>query len=111
MYYIEIEKEQIPYTTEIIINGQIFKLKFDYNLYDEKIYCSLYDQDDNILVEDDPIIMGQMLFSRLYIDSAGNMRNNFPKALIVPNFYESSKKSTITFKNIDECALFVEELT
>lgn len=110
MYYIEIEKEQIPYITEIIINGQIFKLKFDYNMYDEKIYCSLYDQDDNILVEDEPIVMGQMLFARFYIDSAGNIINNFPKAIIIPNYYDASKKSKMTFENMEEWALFVEEL-
>lgn len=110
MYYVQIEKEQIPYLTEIIINGQIFKFKFSYNMYDEKIYCSLYNKDDNLLVEDEPIVMGQMLFARFYIDSSGNIRNNFPKAIIVANYYDASKKSKMTFENIEEWALFVEEL-
>ena len=110
MYYIEIQKEQIPYITEVVINGEIFNLKFDYNIYDERIYCSLYDKNDKLLVEDEPITMGQMLFARLYIDNAGNFRNEFPRAVIVPNFYDASKKDKMTYENIDEWALFVEEL-
>lgn len=110
MYAIEIEKDRIPYATQIEINGELFKLEFNYNIYDDKIYCSLYDIDDNLLVEDEPITFGQLMFARYYIDGNSNIRKGFPKAIIIPNYYESAKKSEMVYNNISEWALFVEEL-
>ena len=110
MYMIQIKKDQLPYKTKIEINGELFILEFNYNIYDERIYCSLYDVDENVLAEDEPITMGQILFARYFIDNSGNLRNNFPKAVMIANYYDVNKKSKMNSSNIDEWALYVEEI-
>lgn len=110
MYIIEIEKNRLPYNTQIEINGELFILEFKYNLYDERVYCSLYDINGVLLADDEPITNGQIMFARYYIDAAGNFRNGFPKAVIVPNYYDSAKKEKMVYNNISEWALFVEEI-
>lgn len=110
MYVIEIEKDRLPYKTQVEINGEIFTLELQYNLYDERVYCSLYDVDDNLLASDEPVTIGQMMFARYYIDNAGNFRNSFPKAIIIPNYYDSAKKDKMVYNNISEWALYVEEI-
>lgn len=52
MYSVEIKKESLPYSTKLNIADNIFNLSFSYNLYDERVYCTLSDVDDNILAED-----------------------------------------------------------
>lgn len=110
MYIINISKEQIPYITDVEINGKLFKLGFNYNLYDNRIYIDLYDENGNVLSEDEPIVLGQILFSRYYIDNATNFRNEFPKALIIPNFFDSSVIDVMTYDNLEQWALYVEEI-
>lgn len=110
MYMIEIKKDQLPYKTQIEINGDLFILGFNYNIYDERIYCTLYDVDNNILAEDEPITMGNILFGRLFIDNSGNLRNGFPKAVMIPNYYDVNKKDKMSYNNINEWALYVEEI-
>lgn len=109
MYAIKVIKEQLPYKTDIEIAGKLFKLGFAYNIYDDRIYCSLYDIDNNLLAEDEPITYGQMMFARYYIDNAGNFRNIFPRAVLIPNFADGSIKEQITYDNIEELFIYVEE--
>lgn len=110
MYAIQIEKKTIPYKTNVVINGELFKLGFNYNIYDNRVYCSLYEFNDNVLVEDDPIVFGQILFGRYYMDNAKNFRKDFPKALLIPNFIDGNRVEEITYDNIESCAIYVEEI-
>lgn len=110
MYAIRIFKEQIPYKTRIEIGGQLVFLRFKYNLYDNRVYVDLLDIDENILIEDEPIILGIPLFLRCYIDESKNIRIGFPKAVIIPNFIDSRNTNKITFDNIENIRLYVEEL-
>ena len=109
MYSVEIKKESLPYSTKLNIVDNIFNLSFNYNLYDERVYCTLSDVDDNILAEDEPIVLGQILFARYYIDDAGNFKETFPKAVIIPNFIDSANVGQILYNNINEAVLYVEE--
>lgn len=109
MYTLQIFKNQIPYETRLEIGGGLFILKFKYNLYDERVYADLFDLENNLLVEDEPIVLGVPLFSRYYIDIAQNIRNGFPKALIIPDYIDS-RTDKITFNNIEDVRLYVEEL-
>lgn len=110
MYVVKIKKEQLPYETKIVINGDLFKFEFMYNVYDERIYCNLYDKDNNLLAIDEPLTLGQIMFARIAVDDAGHIRNGFPKAIIVPNYFDSAKTDKIWYNNIDEWALFIEEV-
>lgn len=109
MYILQIYKNQIPYQTRIEIGGGMFTLKFKYNLFDNRVYADLLDIDENILVEDEPIVLGVPLFSRFYIDTALNIRNGFPKAVIIPDYLDESSEK-ITFDNIENIRLYVEDL-
>lgn len=109
MYAVKVMKEQIPYKTDIEISGKLFTISFNYNIYDDRIYCNLYDVNGNLLAEDEPLTYGQMLFSRYYIDNSGNFRNTFPKAVLIPNFGDSSVKEKIIFDNVDNLYIYVEE--
>lgn len=109
MYAIHVEKEKLPYKIDIEIAGKLFTLSFDYNVYDNRIYCSLFDVNGNLLAEDEPITYGQIMFSRYYIDNSGNFRNTFPRAVLIPNFSDSTVKEKITFDNADKLHIYVEE--
>ncbi len=109
MYVLQVFKKQIPYETRLEIGGGLFILKFKYNLYDERVYVDLLDSDNVLLVEDEPIVLGVPLFSRYYIDIAQNIRKGFPKALIIPNYIDS-RTDKITFNNIEDVRLYVEEV-
>lgn len=110
MYAIEISKKNIPYLTQISIKDNIFYINFRWNSYDNRVYIDLLDVNKNILVEDEPIVLGQILFSRYYIDESGNMNDEFPKALIVANFNDSNDLSNITYDNIQNVYLYVNEV-
>lgn len=110
MYAVEINKKRIPYLTQISIKDNIFYIKFRWNSYDNRVYIDLLDVNKSILVEDEPIVLGQILFARYYIDDAGNMNDKFPKALIVANFNDGNDLSNITFDNIENVSLYINEV-
>lgn len=110
MYCIEIKKDQIPYKAKIPIGDNIFYLHFKYNLYDNRVYCDLLDVNENILNEDEPVVLGQMMFARYYIDAAGNFNNKYPKAFLIPNFLDSANTRNITFDNIDKARIYIQEV-
>lgn len=110
MYCLEIKKEDIPYLTQITIVDNIFYFKFNWNSYDNRIYIDLLDVNKNILVEDEPIVLGQILFSRYYIDEGGNINTKFPQALIVANFNDGNNLENITFDNINKVSLYINEV-
>lgn len=110
IYSVDIIKDQLPYKTELSIKDKLFYLKFKYNIFDERIYVDLLDSKENILVEDEPVVFGQMLFARYYIDTAGNFNDSFPKALIIPNYYETYNLEKIDYNNVEESTLYIQEL-
>ena len=110
IYSVDVIKNQLPYKTELSIKDKLFYLKFKYNIFDERIYVDLLDSEENILVEDEPVVFGQMLFARYYIDTAGNFDNSFPKALIIPNYYETYNLEKIDYNNIENSTLYIQEL-
>lgn len=110
MYSIEIKKDQIPYKTKIPIGDNVFYLHFKYNMYDNRVYCDLLDVDENALCEDEPVVLGQMLFARYYIDAAGNFNNKFPKAFLIPNFLDGANTRKIDYDNIDKARIYIQEV-
>ena len=107
---IKLNKELIPSKIELIINGEIFYLGFNYNLYDERIYIDLYNAEDNLIQSQEPIILATPLWSRFQIDVAGNIKKGFPKALIIPNFQDPSRIDNIKYSNIENVELYIQEL-
>lgn len=110
MYLIEIKKENLPYKEKVVIKDKVFYLELNYNIYDSRVYATLLDIDENILVEDEPIVLGQIMFARYYIDVAGNFSDKFPKALMIPNFYDSANLNKIEYNNVEQSAIYIQEI-
>lgn len=107
---IKLNKSLIPSKIELIIQDEIFYLGFTYNLYDGRVYIDLYDKNDNLLQGQEPVILSMPLWSRFQFDVAGNIKKVFPKALIIPNFADSSRVDNINFSNISDVELYIQEL-
>lgn len=98
---IEIEKENIPYSFDILLGEETFELELDYNELADLFTITLL-KNDEVLVYDEPIVYGIPLFSDCYDDS-------FPALTIVP-LDESGETDVITFHNFNETVfLTIEE--
>lgn len=102
MQYVEINKELIPYTFNIVLSDEIFEFRVDYNNTAELFTLSLW-KDGKLLCCGEPIIYGQPIFGNL------KTRGNFPKVKITP-IDESGENVSVTFDNLSETVfLSVEE--
>lgn len=110
MYYIEVKKDNIPYKTQVVIKDKIFYFSFKYNMYDNRVYCDLLDVNENILVEDEPLVLGQMMFARYYIDAAGNFKDDYLKAVIIPNFEDVGNRGVIDYSNLNDVQIYIQEI-
>lgn len=110
MYKITLEKEMIPYKDEIAINDELFYLKYNYNSYDSRIYVDLYNKNNELVVEQEPIVLGNILWQKYLFDETARMNKNFPKALIIPQYKDMKNKNNITFENIDKVELYIQEI-
>lgn len=99
MEYIEIEKEEIPYSFEIMMDSETYTLEILYNERQEIFTVSLYDSEDNPLVYAEPIIYGQELFK-----DVRDLR--YPIDRIIP-LDPAGKETEVTFENFGTTVLLV----
>lgn len=90
--FIEINKDDIPCSFDIVLGAEEFNLFFKHNEKNDFYTCTL-SKNEEILVHDEPLVYGVPLFRDVY-DS-----KTFPCEDIVP-FDESGEESTVTSKNI-----------
>ena len=105
---INILKDSIPYITDITIAGETYQFEFTYNSYDNRVYITLYDIDNNLIYANEPILFGIPLWLNKLIDEKDNYNKKFPKKPIIPNTFDR-KIVKITFDNIDKIELLVIE--
>ena len=99
MEYIEIEKDEIPYSFEIMLDDEMYTLEIKYNERQELFTVSLYDSEDNPLVYAEPIVYGQELFK--------DVRDlNFPIDRIIP-LDPASYETEVTYENFGTTVLLV----
>lgn len=110
MYKIALSKDLIPYKEEIIINDELFYLAYNYNLYDSRIYIDLYNKNNELVAEQEPIVLGNTLWQKYLYDESARVNKKFPKALIIPQYKDMQNKKNITFDNINEVELYIQEL-
>lgn len=102
MDYLPIEKEDIPYTFEIELAGEIFTFEFHYNERFDFFTVDL-SNDNEPLVYGEKIVFNQPLFS-------GIADERFPKVRIIPKT-EGEQMEDITYSNFYETVfLAIEEL-
>lgn len=99
MEYIEIEKEEIPYAFEIMLDDEAYTMEIMYNERLEMFTVSLYDSEDNPLVYGEPIMYGQELFK--------DVRDlGFPIDRIIP-IDPAGKETEVTKDNFGVTVLLV----
>ena len=88
---IEIEKDMLPYSFDIVLAGEEFNFEIMYNSAAE-IFTITISKDDEVLVYNEPIIYGQELFSDVYV------ADKFPAISIVP-LDEAGIEKEVTYEN------------
>lgn len=91
---IPIEKELIPYSFEILLGAELYELGLKYNEKAELFTVTL-SKDGEVLVYDEPIIYGNILFENEYQSGV------FP-ALEMQAWDESGEETEITYDNFGE---------
>ena len=92
MYFIEINKNLIPYKFNISLSGELYEMRIDYNDTANLFTVSLA-KDNVTLCTGEPIIYGKPLFGDLM------NRGDFPKATITP-IDESGESNAVTYDNL-----------
>lgn len=89
-----VEKGFIPYSFDILLGAEWFKLEFNYNQTADLFTVTLT-KDDETLVYDEPILYGVPLFGDLYQSGV------YPMPVIVP-WDESQQETSVTWDNFNE---------
>ena len=88
---IEIEKDMLPYSFDIVLAGEEFEMEIMYNKAAELFTVTL-SKDNEVLVYNEPIIYGHELFSDVY------KADLFPAISIVP-LDQSEIETEVTYDN------------
>ena len=91
---IEITKELIPYTFEILLADELFTITVNYNSYADMFTLCL-EKDGEIICAGEPIIYGVPLWENLFVCG------KYPELDIVP-LDESDSMNQVTFENLNE---------
>ncbi len=89
--YIEVDKNLMPYSFDILLGAEMFNLAFKWNERAAQFTCTL-SKDDEVLVYDEPLIYGSVLFASEYQSGV------FPPLDLVP-WDESEQETEVTFDN------------
>jgi len=91
--YIEIDKDEIPYSFEIELAGEVFEIEVNYNQTYDFFTIDLF-KDGEVLVIGEKLIINRPLFkNRVNID--------LPKVQIIPKDRANSA-TRITYENMNE---------
>ncbi|MCS5501268.1 MULTISPECIES: phage baseplate plug family protein [Lysinibacillus] len=91
--YIEIDKDEIPYSFEIELAGEVFEIEVNYNQTYDFFTVDLF-KDGGVLVIGEKLIINRPLFeNRVNID--------LPKVQIIPKDRANSA-TRITYENMNE---------
>jgi len=88
---IEVEKELMPYSFDIVLAGEEYNMEFMYNKAAELFTCTL-SKEDEVLVYNEPIVYGVEMFADVYKSGL------FPMVAIVP-LDESGQENSVTYDN------------
>lgn len=91
---IEINKKLIPYTFDILLGGEMFNIRADYNSVADLFTLDLY-KDGELICAGEPIIYGLPLWRNVYVSG------KYPCVDIVP-LDESGNMNAVTFDNLNE---------
>ena len=88
---IEIEKDLLPYSFDIVLAGEEFNMAFMYNKTADLFTCTL-SKNKEVLVYNEPVIYGVEMFADVYKSGV------FPMISIVP-LDEAGIETAVTYDN------------
>lgn len=91
--YIEIDKDEIPYSFEIELAGEVFEIEVNYNQTHDFFTVDLF-KDGGVLVIGEKLIINRPLFENL-------VNIDLPKVQIIPKDRANSA-TRITYENMNE---------
>ncbi|MFJ7663752.1 phage baseplate plug protein [Lysinibacillus sp. NPDC097162] len=100
--YIDVNKDEIPYSMEIDLGGEVFEIEFNYNRAYDFFTVDLF-KEGEVLVIGEKLILNRPLFrNRVNLD--------LPKVNIIP-IDRAGVADRISFNNLNETVfLYVGEL-
>ena len=96
---IEINKDLIPYTFEILLCGELFEIRVDYNSTGDLFVLSLY-KDGQLIRAGQPLIYGMKLWETVYVSG------EYPMIDIIP-LDESGEANSVTYDNLNRTVFLV----
>lgn len=96
---IEINKALIPYSFEILLAGELFTIRVDYNRTAELVTLRL-EKDGEVICAGEPIIYGVPLFKDVFI------ANKYPALIIIPKD-EAGEMNAVTLDNLNDTVFLV----
>lgn len=91
---IEIEKEKIPYSFEIVLGNDLFELEIQYNQRADLFTVTLY-KDNEVVVYNEPVVYGVALFQSVF------QPEQYPALNIIP-LDESKNVEVVTWDNFND---------
>ena len=95
---INIKKELIPYQFQLKISGDIFFMNLKHFVYNDRIYIDIYDENKNLLLQNEKLIQDVPIGIYLFKDNNGSQNIDLPKAILVP-MSDNNLKYNINFSN------------
>lgn len=102
LYYIEIEKDLIPYRFDITLAGEIFYFDVRYNEQADIFTVDLYDVNEDPIVYGEPLVLGKALYDDLDDE-------RLPLAQLMP-LDLSGRESRVTYDNLNK-TVFLYDLS
>lgn len=96
---LEIQKDLIPYSCNILLADELFELHFNYNATADLFTVDLY-KDGELLCAGEPIVYGIPLWKDVY------KADTFPALDITP-LDPSGESNTVTYDNLGETVLLI----
>lgn len=96
---LEISKELLPYSCEILLADELFELHFNYNATADLFTVDLY-KDGELICAGEPIVYGVPLWSDVF------KSGSFPGVDIIPKD-PSGESNSVTFDNLCETVLLI----
>jgi len=103
MRYIQIEKDKIPYSFDILLSNKAYTINLRYNNYSGDFTADL-ELNELTLIKGKKIVLNELLFEEFAYDTNGNKNVNFYDELL--SFYDLTwQEKELTLDNLQETVL------
>lgn len=101
MEVLDIVKDDIPYSFKVKFDNGSFFLSIKYNSIMDRFYIDLYDEDSNVIYENEMIQYGIPLWYQYYEDDNFNQNDSLPLKWLIAISADGVYRE-VNFKNLQE---------